>query len=106
MEHQLYIKELHTHTKMCEHAHTHTHTHADEVAGEISAFCLFDAYLNPISISLVCLPFSDLTEWHVDSAVLAVVDGEAWPLHKPLTSSCSLSLLTFKDTNPLLANQV
>ncbi|XP_031414838.1 39S ribosomal protein L39, mitochondrial [Clupea harengus] len=46
-----------------------------------------------------------LTEWHVDSAVLAVVDGEAWPLHKPLTSSCSLSLLTFKDTNPLLANQ-
>lgn len=46
-----------------------------------------------------------LTEWHTDSAALALVDGEAWPLHKPLTQSCSLTLLTFKDTNPLIANQ-
>lgn len=46
-----------------------------------------------------------LSEWHVDRAVLALVDGEAWPLHKPLTRSCSVTLLTFKDTNPLLANQ-
>ncbi|XP_041937346.1 39S ribosomal protein L39, mitochondrial [Alosa sapidissima] len=46
-----------------------------------------------------------LSEWHLESAVLALVDGEAWPLHKPLTRSCALTLLTFKDTNPLLANQ-
>ncbi|KAL2087818.1 hypothetical protein ACEWY4_016646 [Coilia grayii] len=46
-----------------------------------------------------------LTEWHMDNAVLALVDGESWPLHKPLTQSCSLTLLTFKDANPLLANQ-
>ncbi|KAM6945847.1 large ribosomal subunit protein mL39 isoform 2-T2 [Aplochiton taeniatus] len=46
-----------------------------------------------------------LTEWHLNSAALALVDGEPWPLHRPLTGSCSLSLLTFKDADPLLANQ-
>ncbi|XP_028810585.1 large ribosomal subunit protein mL39 [Denticeps clupeoides] len=46
-----------------------------------------------------------LTEWHVNSAALALVDGEPWPLHKPLTQSCSLRLLTFRDSDPLLLNQ-
>ncbi|XP_036413661.1 LOW QUALITY PROTEIN: 39S ribosomal protein L39, mitochondrial [Colossoma macropomum] len=46
-----------------------------------------------------------LTEWHVSSAALALVDGEPWHLHRPLTRSCSLTLLTFKDDNPQLANQ-
>lgn len=46
-----------------------------------------------------------LTEWHVTSAALALVDGELWHLHRPLTHSCSLTLLTFKDANPQLANQ-
>uniref|UniRef100_A0A673Y779 Mitochondrial ribosomal protein L39 n=1 Tax=Salmo trutta TaxID=8032 RepID=A0A673Y779_SALTR len=38
-------------------------------------------------------------------SALALVDGKPWPLHQPLTQSCSLSLLTFKDTDPLLVNQ-
>ncbi|KAL1022360.1 hypothetical protein UPYG_G00025670 [Umbra pygmaea] len=46
-----------------------------------------------------------LTEWHVTSSALALVDGEPWPLHQPLTKSCSLSLLSFKDKEPLLVNQ-
>ncbi|XP_066517225.1 39S ribosomal protein L39, mitochondrial isoform X2 [Hoplias malabaricus] len=46
-----------------------------------------------------------LTEWHVSSAALALVDGEPWHLHRPLLDSCSLTLLTFKDANPQLANQ-
>ncbi|KAF7689680.1 39S ribosomal protein L39, mitochondrial [Silurus meridionalis] len=46
-----------------------------------------------------------LTEWHVSSAALALVDGEPWHMHRPLTRSCSLTLLTFKDTNPQLLNQ-
>ncbi|KAM9836085.1 large ribosomal subunit protein mL39 [Aulostomus maculatus] len=46
-----------------------------------------------------------LTEHHVTSSALALVDGEPWPLHQPLTHSCSLSLLTFKDSNPTLVNQ-
>lgn len=46
-----------------------------------------------------------LTEYHVNNSVLALVDGEAYPLHKPLTRSCTLELLTFKDSNPTLANQ-
>ncbi|XP_029374170.1 large ribosomal subunit protein mL39 [Echeneis naucrates] len=46
-----------------------------------------------------------LTEYHVTNSALALVDGEVWPLHKPLTHSCSLSLLTFKDDDPTLVNQ-
>lgn len=39
-------------------------------------------------------------------SALALVDGEPWPLHRPLTGSCSLTLLTFKDADPTLVNQV
>lgn len=46
-----------------------------------------------------------LTEYHVTNSALALVDGEPWPLHQPLTHSCSLTLLTFKDTDPTLVNQ-
>lgn len=46
-----------------------------------------------------------LTEHHVNNSVLALVDGELWPLHKPLTDSCSLRLLTFKDSDPTPVNQ-
>lgn len=46
-----------------------------------------------------------LTEHHVTNSALALVDGEVWPLHKPLTESCSLRLLTFKDSDPTLVNQ-
>jgi len=46
-----------------------------------------------------------LTEHHVTSSALALVDGEPWPLHQPLTHSCSLTLLTFKDNDPTLVNQ-
>ncbi|XP_037829844.1 39S ribosomal protein L39, mitochondrial isoform X2 [Kryptolebias marmoratus] len=45
------------------------------------------------------------TEYHVTSSALALVDGELWPLNQPLTHSCTLSLLTFKDSDPTLANQ-
>lgn len=46
-----------------------------------------------------------LTEYHVNSSALALVDGQLWPLHQPLTHSCSLTLLTFKDSDPTLVNQ-
>ncbi|XP_067116316.1 39S ribosomal protein L39, mitochondrial [Osmerus mordax] len=46
-----------------------------------------------------------LTEWHVTNSALALVDGAPWPLHQPLTQSCALSLLTFKDSDPQLVNQ-
>uniref|UniRef100_A0A3P8VUB7 Large ribosomal subunit protein mL39 n=1 Tax=Cynoglossus semilaevis TaxID=244447 RepID=A0A3P8VUB7_CYNSE len=46
-----------------------------------------------------------LTEYHVNNSVLALVDGELWPLHQPLTQSCSLTLLTFKDNDPTQVNQ-
>ena len=52
------------------------------------------------------LSLLDLTEWYVTSSALALVDGKPWSLHQPLTQSCSLSLLAFKDTDPLLVNQV
>ncbi|XP_061571570.1 39S ribosomal protein L39, mitochondrial [Cololabis saira] len=46
-----------------------------------------------------------LTEYHVTNSALALVDGEPWPLHQPLTRSCSLTLLTFKDADPTIVNQ-
>ncbi|XP_056157572.1 39S ribosomal protein L39, mitochondrial isoform X2 [Lampris incognitus] len=46
-----------------------------------------------------------LTEYHVTSSALALVDGEPWPLYQPLTHSCTVSLLTFKDNDPSLVNQ-
>ncbi|XP_041835160.1 39S ribosomal protein L39, mitochondrial [Melanotaenia boesemani] len=45
-----------------------------------------------------------LTEYHVNNSALALVDGELWPLHQPLTRSCSLTLLTFKDNDPTPVN--
>lgn len=48
----------------------------------------------------------DLTEHHVTNSALALVDGEPWPLQQPLTHSCSLTLLTFQDSDPTLVNQV
>ncbi|KAI1899709.1 hypothetical protein AGOR_G00064560 [Albula goreensis] len=56
----------------------------------------------------VSTPYScarHLTEWHVNSSALALVDGELWPLHHPLTHSCSLSLLTFKESDPTQVNK-
>ncbi|XP_034720914.1 39S ribosomal protein L39, mitochondrial [Etheostoma cragini] len=46
-----------------------------------------------------------LTEHHLTNSALALVDGEPWSLHRPLTQSCSLTLLTFKDSDPTLVNQ-
>ncbi|XP_053170617.1 39S ribosomal protein L39, mitochondrial [Scomber japonicus] len=46
-----------------------------------------------------------LTAHHVTNSAVALVDGELWPLHQPLTHSCSLTLLTFKDNDPTLVNQ-
>ncbi|XP_053729829.1 39S ribosomal protein L39, mitochondrial [Synchiropus splendidus] len=46
-----------------------------------------------------------LTEYHVTNSAMALVDGEPWPLHRPLTQTCTLSLLTFKDDNPTLVNE-
>ncbi|XP_059183845.1 39S ribosomal protein L39, mitochondrial [Centropristis striata] len=46
-----------------------------------------------------------LTERHVALSALALVDGEPWSLHQPLTKSCSLTLLKFKETDPTLVNQ-
>lgn len=46
-----------------------------------------------------------LSEWHVNSSALALVDGQPWHMHKPLTRSCELTLLTFRDADPQTLNQ-
>ncbi|XP_050957758.1 39S ribosomal protein L39, mitochondrial [Labeo rohita] len=56
----------------------------------------------------VSTPYSctrHLTEWHVKSSALALVDGQPWHMHRPLTRSCDLTLLTFKDEDPQIVNQ-
>ncbi|XP_068164999.1 large ribosomal subunit protein mL39 [Antennarius striatus] len=56
-----------------------------------------------ISTPLSCA--RHLTEHHVMNSALALVDGVPRSLHQPLTDSCSLSLLTFKDKDPTLVNE-
>ncbi|XP_043927294.1 39S ribosomal protein L39, mitochondrial isoform X2 [Protopterus annectens] len=46
-----------------------------------------------------------LSEWYCTQSVLALVDGEIWDMYKPLTKSCEIRFLTFKDANPEEVNQ-
>ena len=39
-------------------------------------------------------------------SVLALVNGQPWDMHKPLTEDCELRFLHFKDEDPSLSNQV
>ncbi|XP_074758331.1 large ribosomal subunit protein mL39 isoform X5 [Athene noctua] len=46
-----------------------------------------------------------LSEWHCKKSVLALVDGEVWDMYKPLTKSCEIQFLTFKDEDPEEVNK-
>uniref|UniRef100_A0A8C5MTU2 Mitochondrial ribosomal protein L39 n=1 Tax=Leptobrachium leishanense TaxID=445787 RepID=A0A8C5MTU2_9ANUR len=46
-----------------------------------------------------------LSEWYCTRSVLALVDGEIWDMYKPLSKSCSVQFLTFKDENPEEVNK-
>lgn len=48
----------------------------------------------------------DLSEWHCKNSVLAFVDGEIWDMYRPLTKSCEIQFLTFKDEDPEEVNKV
>lgn len=38
-------------------------------------------------------------------SVLALVNGQPWDMHRPLTEACELSFLHFKDEDPYLSNE-
>ncbi|XP_070607867.1 large ribosomal subunit protein mL39 isoform X2 [Erythrolamprus reginae] len=38
-----------------------------------------------------------LSEWYCNRAALALVDGQLWDMYRPLTHSCEIQFLTFKD---------
>ncbi|XP_035752310.1 39S ribosomal protein L39, mitochondrial [Egretta garzetta] len=46
-----------------------------------------------------------LSEWHCRKSVLALVDGEVWDMYRPLTKSCEIQFLTFKDEDPEEVNK-
>ncbi|KAH0624891.1 hypothetical protein JD844_032777 [Phrynosoma platyrhinos] len=46
-----------------------------------------------------------LSEWHCKKSVLALVDGDLWDMNKPLTRSCEIQFLTFKDEDPEEVNK-
>ncbi|XP_074957717.1 large ribosomal subunit protein mL39 isoform X2 [Phalacrocorax aristotelis] len=46
-----------------------------------------------------------LSEWHCSKSVLALVDGEVWDMYRPLTKSCEIQFLTFKDEDPEEVNK-
>ncbi|XP_032909297.1 39S ribosomal protein L39, mitochondrial [Catharus ustulatus] len=46
-----------------------------------------------------------LSEWHCKNSVLALVDGEIWDMYRPLTKSCEIQFLTFKDEDPEEVNK-
>lgn len=64
-------------------------------------FFYLEAHLVFLHVSV-----SDLSEWHVKSSAVALVDGQPWHMHRPLTRSCDLTLLTFKDEDPQIVNKV
>ncbi|XP_050640707.1 39S ribosomal protein L39, mitochondrial isoform X2 [Macaca thibetana thibetana] len=41
-----------------------------------------------------------LSEWYCRKSILALVDGQPWDMYKPLTKSCEIKFLTFKDRDP------
>uniref|UniRef100_A0ABI7YHF5 Mitochondrial ribosomal protein L39 n=1 Tax=Felis catus TaxID=9685 RepID=A0ABI7YHF5_FELCA len=41
-----------------------------------------------------------LSEWYCGKSILALVDGQPWDMYKPLTKSCEIEFLTFKDRDP------
>ncbi|XP_019517566.1 PREDICTED: 39S ribosomal protein L39, mitochondrial isoform X1 [Hipposideros armiger] len=41
-----------------------------------------------------------LSEWYCRKSILALVDGQPWDMYKPLTKSCEIKFLTFKDHDP------
>ncbi|KAK2089478.1 54S ribosomal protein L39, mitochondrial, partial [Saguinus oedipus] len=41
-----------------------------------------------------------LSEWYCRKSILALVDGQPWDMYKPLTKSCEIQFLTFKDRDP------
>ncbi|XP_055965337.1 large ribosomal subunit protein mL39 [Sorex fumeus] len=46
-----------------------------------------------------------LSEWYCKKSILALVDGEPWDMYKPLTKSCEIQFLTFKDRDPREVNK-
>ncbi|XP_068126679.1 large ribosomal subunit protein mL39 isoform X2 [Hyperolius riggenbachi] len=46
-----------------------------------------------------------LNEWYCERSVLALVDGEPWDIYRPLTKSCNIQFLTFKDEDPEEVNK-
>ncbi|KAB1283790.1 39S ribosomal protein L39; mitochondrial [Camelus dromedarius] len=47
-----------------------------------------------------------LSEWYCRKSILALVDGQPWDMYKPLTKSCEIKFLTFKDRDPGEVNKV
>lgn len=56
--------------------------------------------------SSICSEFLDLSEWYCRKSILALVDGQPWDMYKPLTKSCEIKFLTFKDDDPGEVNKV
>ncbi|XP_072470993.1 large ribosomal subunit protein mL39 isoform X3 [Notamacropus eugenii] len=46
-----------------------------------------------------------LSEWYCKKSILALVDGQPWDMNKPLTKSCEIKFLTFKDEDPEEVNK-
>lgn len=47
-----------------------------------------------------------MTEHIGNQAVLALVNGKLWDMHRPLMEDCQLSFLHFRDEDPRMVNKV
>ncbi|XP_028938689.1 39S ribosomal protein L39, mitochondrial [Ornithorhynchus anatinus] len=56
-----------------------------------------------LSTPLTCA--AHLSEWHLRNSVLALVDGRPWDMLRPLTRSCDIRLLAFRDRDPDAVNR-
>ncbi|CAG9131179.1 unnamed protein product [Plutella xylostella] len=47
-----------------------------------------------------------LSEWHMESSALALLDGQVpWDMHRPLTDNCTLELQNFSSVSPQQVNK-
>ncbi|XP_038622047.1 39S ribosomal protein L39, mitochondrial [Tachyglossus aculeatus] len=56
-----------------------------------------------LSTPLTCA--THLSEWQRHNSILALVDGQPWDMLRPLTRSCDIRFLTFRDRDPEVVNQ-
>ena len=59
-----------------------------------------------MDIDICVVIILDIQELLTTRSPIALVNGEPWDLHRPLTKDCEISFQHFQNDDPQLANKV